>query len=136
MKEENTIYHIYINKYDSWCDGFTFDLAKYEELWMYASRTIPYNAFKLYLYIAVYPQSELCNITAKQIHEELGISFTRSIDKAFNQLIDAGYIHRCGSITGENSKSEPVWEFFVSPMSESEYYSYIENSQSKSTITR
>lgn len=129
MQIDNTIYYVRINKFNSRDEGF--DLLSNINKWAKVSKTVPYNAFKLYLFFAGFPESlrnsEFYDFTSEEIHDYLGISLLGSINIAFDQLMDAGYIHRFG----QSKDNKTLWDFFIEPISVSKYNSYIDNYRSE-----
>lgn len=95
------------------------------EHWMHtAQRWMPYNAFKLYLLFGSCNDREVRTFDNRFVHENLGLSLTDSYRTAFNELIEAGYVHRYGVW---NKGGEMLYDFHLEPMTDSEYGSFVDN---------
>lgn len=92
------------------------------EHWMPVTKTVPYNAFKLYMLYAGFNDGTYVHPSNQYIHDNLGMSLSGSYEKAFKELVDAGYIHRFGT-----SQDEVIYDFFLEPLSTSDYYSYLDS---------
>lgn len=89
-----------------------------------AARRLPYNAFKLYLLFGSCDDKDIYYFENKLVHDSLGLSLTGSYNKAFNELVEAGYVHRYGPYS---KRGDVLYDFFLEPISDSDYSAFVEN---------
>lgn len=94
------------------------------EHWMPVTKRVPYNAFKLYMLFGSCNDREAYAFNNLFVHAKLGFSLNGSYDKAFKELMEAGYVHRYGVW---DRGGEVLYDFSLVPMSDSEYYEFIDN---------
>lgn len=105
---------------ESECNGditLTFKM----EHWVEASKRLSNDAFKFYLVLSSGNNGWVFCSENRTEYYFLGVDEFEVYEKAFNELIEAGYIHRYRYWQGS-----VVYDFFLEPMTELEYYSYID----------
>lgn len=109
-------------------------LLENHDYWRSACGELSYDAFKLYLEYLTLTACEFDSKVNTDKHEEVYLctingheDCIEDIKKAFDELVDKGYIHHYGVYQDDDGclTIKHLWDFFLYPISASEYASYI-----------